>query len=99
MGTEFCQILVETMEMGIDVLVAAVFHYCTCVEAREHTNGIKKNPTYFWDEHYDYTYSYGIDKFREEAVTIMHNAAKLKRTEMVASSLALNTGKSNSFIP
>jgi len=35
-AAEFCLILVDTMEMGVTSLVAAAFHYCTCVSVREH---------------------------------------------------------------
>jgi (p)ppGpp synthase/HD superfamily hydrolase len=34
---DFLRILVETMEMGLNALVAAAFHYADCVELREHT--------------------------------------------------------------
>ena len=32
---DFCSIVVETMELGRDALVAAAFHYCSCVSAIE----------------------------------------------------------------
>lgn len=34
-AAEFCLLLAETMEMGLDALTAAAFHYCSCVAARE----------------------------------------------------------------
>jgi hypothetical protein len=32
-AAEFCLIVVETMEMGIQALLVGVFHYCSCVMA------------------------------------------------------------------
>jgi len=93
-AAEFCLILVETTEMGVDTLVAAAFHYCTCVNARETASLLfADNSVYYWDEHYDYEYSYGIDDFSEGAVEIAHNAAKLKRAEMIAASVMLSSGQ------
>ncbi|MGK3739249.1 MAG: ppGpp synthetase/RelA/SpoT-type nucleotidyltransferase [Bacillariaceae sp.] len=34
-AAEFCLIMVETMEMGLNALIAAAFHYCECIDARE----------------------------------------------------------------
>ena len=34
-AAEFCHILVDTMEMGVTSLVAAVRHYCECYDVRE----------------------------------------------------------------
>jgi len=35
-AAQFCHILVETMEMGVTSLIAAVRHYCECHDVREH---------------------------------------------------------------
>jgi len=68
--------------------------------ARETTSSMyAENSVYYWDEHYDYEYSYGIEVFSEGAVEIAHNSAKLKRAEMIAASVMMSTGKSNQFAP
>jgi len=99
-AAEFCLILVETTEMGVDTLVAAAFHYCACVVARETSSSMfAESSVYYWDEHYDYEFSYGIEVFSEGAVEIAHNSAKLKRAEMIAASVMLATGSSNHVAP
>ena len=35
-AAQFCHILVDTMEMGVTSLIAAVRHYCECYDVREH---------------------------------------------------------------
>lgn len=77
-AAEFCLILVDTMEMGLSTLIAAAFHYCSCVEARE-KEGV-------WDpkEHQ------GLQVFGSHAKEIARDAARLKKMEMVFSSIVPN---------
>jgi len=78
-AADFCLILVETMEMGLQALVAAAFHYCSCVTARTHGNGHLSLPT-------------SIEAFGIHAVSIAHDAARLKQLEMVAAMVMQNEG-------
>ena len=34
-AAEFCRYMVESMEMGLNSLIAAAFHYCECIDARD----------------------------------------------------------------
>jgi len=75
-AAEFCLILVDTMEMGLNVLIAAAFHYCSCVAAREAPGPWKQQ-----GEHP------GLHMFGEHAMEIARDAANLKKMEMVFSSI------------
>jgi|Transcript_27900 (p)ppGpp synthase/HD superfamily hydrolase len=88
-AAEFLLILVETMEMGANALVAAAFHYCSCVNALE----FKANfPTEsFWDNH---QHPEAISSFGDHAFSIAQDAARLKKIETVAASVMKNTHSS-----
>jgi ppGpp synthetase/RelA/SpoT-type nucleotidyltranferase len=80
-AAEFCLVLVETMEMGLNALVAAAFHYCACVSARERTcsttTGSKLAP-------WEFPQHSLIETFGKHALQIERDAARLKRLEIVA---------------
>ena len=91
-AAEFCLILVETMEMGLQSLLAAAFHYCSCVTAREQS---LLTTSHVWDpqEHE------GLASFGEHAVAIAQDAASLKRLEMVAAEIMQTPRKSGRVAP
>lgn len=92
-AAQLCQILVETMDMAVDIVTAAAYHYCSCFEAREKTaflNQLSPKPSTtfissLWnvDDHCD------LEKhnLNPEVAKILRDTALLKKTEMVASSL------------
>lgn len=75
-AAEFCLMMAETMELGIDVLIAAAFHYCSCVTAREQQSIVLGE-------------RYHMSSFGDHVVRIARDAARLKELEMVASRIAL----------
>lgn len=89
-AAEFCTIMVETMEMGLNALVAAAFHYCSCVTAREkqvfYGTPCKKDLS-----PWDFRQHHSIDSFGEHVVQIERDASRLKRLEMVASMVMNNS--------
>lgn len=89
-AAEFCTIMVETMEMGLNALVAAAFHYCSCVTAREkqvfYGTATKKDLS-----PWDFRQHHSIDSFGEHVVQIEKDASRLKRLEMVASMVMTNS--------
>ena len=89
-AAEFCLILAETMEMGLSALIAAAFHYCSCVAARKES--VMNTCVNFgvWEpkEHV------GLKMFGDHAVEIARDAAKLKQLEMVFGSIVQNPGSS-----
>jgi len=92
---EFCLILVETMEMDVDTIVAAAFHFCLCVTAREQSKIQSRGsllPT-FWDSDFSFLTA-GVEYYGEDAVKILNDSTKLKRTEILATSVVVNAAKS-----
>ena len=89
-AAEFCMILSETMDMGLNTLIAAAFHYCSCVEAREES--VMNTCVSFgvWDpkEHR------GLKMFGNHVVEIARDAARLKKMEMVFASIVQNPASS-----
>lgn len=73
-AADFLLILVETMEMGYNALVAAAFHYCSCVTARERHDMVLL-------EHQQ------TESFGEHVVSISRDAARLKHLENVAAAV------------
>uniref|UniRef100_A0A7S2V6V5 RelA/SpoT domain-containing protein n=1 Tax=Entomoneis paludosa TaxID=265537 RepID=A0A7S2V6V5_9STRA len=71
-AAEFCVMLLETMELGLEALVAAAFHYCGCVNAREQGTSVLSE-------------QFNMGTFGDEVVQISRDAARLKELEMVAS--------------
>lgn len=93
-AAEFCLLLAETMDMGLDALTAAAFHYCSCVTAREHavtrtaTNGVVLS--HHWN----------IGSYGTHVAEIESDAARLKQLELVAASvLAQSQGRSGRVSP
>uniref|UniRef100_A0A7S2DWE5 RelA/SpoT domain-containing protein n=1 Tax=Helicotheca tamesis TaxID=374047 RepID=A0A7S2DWE5_9STRA len=88
-AVDFLLILVETMELDAPALIAAAFHYCTCVTARENSAAAPHSfpVTAFWD-HHGMQEGETIKFFDEHASIIARDAARLKRTETVAGSTA-----------
>ena len=70
-AAEFCLMLAETMELGLDAFVAAAFHYCSCVTAREQQTTVLSE-------------RYHMASFGDHVVRIARDAARLKELEMVA---------------
>ena len=70
-AAEFCLMLVETMELGLDALVAAAFHYCSCVTAREQQSTVLGE-------------RFHMASFGNHVVRIAKDAARLKELEIVA---------------
>lgn len=77
-AAEFCLILTDHMEMGLNALVAAAFHYCSCVHARQ-TPGST----------YNLETSAAVESFGEHAAQIATDAARLKRLEMVGAAVMM----------
>ena len=69
--TEFCLMLCETMELGMEALLAAAFHYCSCVVARQQRSNVLSE-------------RFHMASFGEPVVQIARDAARLKELEMVA---------------
>jgi ppGpp synthetase/RelA/SpoT-type nucleotidyltranferase len=98
-ASEFCLILVETMEMGINSLIAAAFHYCSCVTAREQSllapSSSSSSPSEVWNQQEHP----GLASFGEHAVDIARDAASLKRLEMVAADIMQSSRNSGRVSP
>ena len=95
-AAEFCLIMVETMEMGLNAVVAGAFHYCQCVDARERSlRESRLGVPSIWNEdgsnvdslsHWEFRLPpFEIESFGDHAVKIERDAARLKRLEVVAS--------------
>lgn len=74
-AADFCLLLAETMEMGLNALTAAAFHYCSCVRSRQ--RGVMD---------YDTTNMKHLG-YGDHVVDIVTDAARLKKLEMVAGSV------------
>jgi ppGpp synthetase/RelA/SpoT-type nucleotidyltranferase len=86
-AAEFCLLLAELMEMGVDALIAAAFHYCSCYTAREeaalrYTNS---GSSFAWtirlSQHPN------LRKYGDQIVDIENDTAQLKNIELVAASV------------
>jgi ppGpp synthetase/RelA/SpoT-type nucleotidyltranferase len=86
-AAEFCHIMVETMEMGLNALIAAAFHYSHCVDARQVSCALPHRDLTPWAEDLPH---HGIESFGKHALAIERDAARLKRLEMVASMVHSN---------
>jgi ppGpp synthetase/RelA/SpoT-type nucleotidyltranferase len=86
-AAELCWIMVETMEMGLNALVAAAFHYSHCVAAQRRSSTLPHRNLTPWD---DVEPHHGIESFGKHALAIERDAARLKRLEMVASVVQSN---------
>lgn len=87
---EFIKILVDTMEMGVDTIVAASFHYCSCFSAKEAFVTYPStlySQVDIWDQVHAKEGDY-MKMFSKEARQIAQDAALLKRTEMVSASIS-----------
>jgi len=104
-AAEFCLIMVETMEMGLNACVAAAFHYCECVDAEERSvrssrlnlrgvgNGDGSDSDVDSLSHWEFRLPpFEIESFGEHAAKIERDAARLKRLEVVASMVVRNRG-------
>jgi ppGpp synthetase/RelA/SpoT-type nucleotidyltranferase len=92
-AAEFCLIMVETMEMGLNALVAAAFHFCECIDARERAVRTFEN-TEDVDSlsHWEFRLPpLEIHSFGDHAAKIERDAARLKRLEIVASMVVHNS--------
>jgi ppGpp synthetase/RelA/SpoT-type nucleotidyltranferase len=89
-AAEFCLIMVETMEMGLNALIAAAFHYCSCVDAREKSVLLPATSQADALTPWEFRPHQGIESFGEHAVQIERDAARLKRLEVVASMVIHN---------
>jgi len=101
-AAEFCLIMVETMEMGLNALVAGAFHYCQCIDARERSIRTSQLSG-VWNEdgsnvdslsHWEFRLPpFEIESFGEHAAKIERDAARLKRLEVVASMVVHSNNK------
>lgn len=98
-AADFCLIMVETMEMGLNALVAAAFHYCECIDARERsirtshldrTDGGDVDSLSHWEFRLP---PLDMESFGDHAAKIERDAARLKRLEVVASMVVYNKNK------
>jgi ppGpp synthetase/RelA/SpoT-type nucleotidyltranferase len=97
-AAEFCLIMAETMEMGLNALVAAAFHYCYCVAARERSllpRYQSQSDVSPWESQQHHK----IESFGQHAVQIERDAARLKRLEVVASLIVHNSNNSHRVTP
>lgn len=85
-ASEFCRILADTMEMGVDSLVAAAFHFTSCVSAREQGQ-LSEISDVASPVSEDSHINERLEEFGPEAVRIAAAAASLKRVERVAGSV------------
>lgn len=84
-AAEFCLILAETMEMGLDTLVAAAFHYCSCVLARERAlTPDAKNNIFSRSSLIPHA---NIPNYGHQVAEIEADARRLKHLEVVAASV------------
>lgn len=95
-AAEFCSILVETMDVGLDTLLAAAFHYCSCVTAREESLLLSSPASNVWEHRQDHPSLYS---FGQHAVSISRDASSLKRLEMVASDIMSSPYKCGRVAP
>lgn len=95
-AVDFCQVLVETMEMGVATLIAAAFHYCDAFAAREKSAcaqfGRKEQFSHaeYWakqkqQDSNDTHLSDRAIKIGQDAHQLIMDAARIKRSEMLAS--------------
>ena len=108
-AAEFCHILVHVMEMGnqIDALIAAAYHYCSCVSAREREAVRRVESDLFFasasndvqslDDELEQIYFQPLSGIGPEATEIAMDAARLKRIETTASSLLHHGGASKAI--
>ena len=97
-AADFCLILVETMEMGLPALIAAAFHYCHCVLARERSL-LPRHESVSQFAPWESRQHHMVQHFGEHAAQIEADAARLKRLEVVASIVIQNNGKSQRVTP
>lgn len=95
-AAEFCLILVDTMELGLNALLAAAFHYSSCVSARERallippSFSMESTSKLIWgdDDMKDKSFGY-------HASFIAKDAQRLKQLEMVADMILRNSDKAS----
>ena len=81
-AAEFCQLLVETMEMGLTALMAAAHHICACVTAR---HAVAQHKHLVWDQAFAAAVqTVGADHHSDHVTSIAKDAGRLKTLEMVA---------------
>jgi len=93
-AAEFRLIMVETMEMGSNALVAAAFHFCKCIDARERSVRSRRSRADDVDSlsHWEFRLPpLQIGSFGNHVAQIERDAARLKRLEVVASMIVHNS--------
>jgi len=87
---DFLLILVETMEMGHHALIAATFHYCSCIKAakREHLENGNMDKIEGENLYLCSLAGTGIENFGTEVIRIGLDAARLKGTESLAARMS-----------
>jgi len=101
-AADFCLLMVDTMEMGTSALLAAAVHYCACYNVRQEV-ALRPHLDFVsaWDEYTATTMSSSSSRIsssssssrtKQQLLTettrhILQDVNRLKRTEMVASSL------------
>jgi len=91
-AVKLCMILVDIMDMGVNTIIAAAYHYCACFEIREnaslHKFSSQSSATFFptqWDS--ESQYENQSQYLNPEAARIARATAALKKTEVIALSL------------
>jgi (p)ppGpp synthase/HD superfamily hydrolase len=81
--------MVETMEMGLNALIAGAFHYCSCVEARQKQMLLPAydDPLSPWE----FSPHQGLESFGDHVMQIERDAHRLKRLEVLASMVVQNS--------
>lgn len=84
-AAEFCLLLAETMEMGLDALIAAAFHYCSCVSARERAlTDFSDNNIFSRSSLIPHS---SIPNYGNQIAEIEADSRRLKQLEVVAASV------------
>ena len=85
-AAEFCSLLVETMEMGVNTLTAAAFHFCDCYVARQNSSRLQPafSSSEYWSQIKSHEHNERCVKFGHTADRIAKCTASLKQTEMTA---------------
>ena len=91
---KFCLILVETMEMHVESIVAAAFHFCLCTSARDESMLSPFASISNFLESYQSHRTVQVENYDEAVANVLNDSMKLKRTEILATIVVLNNAKS-----
>ena len=104
-AAEFCTLLIETMEMGFNALVAAAYHYSSCVSARESRQQQSYSERFEDNLHglhdlreYKNDVAKPQRRYGSHPRTISEDAWRLKRLEMVFSAVINHSSSSRTRV-